>query len=171
MNADVRIHDHMPALHRAAETASGKGQQRFKRLTGAALILLVIAAVGGMIDQRWAGWLSAAAFAVGTVATTLWMTRRLENEWYDGRASAESAKSLTFKYAVGGAPFGVENPDAKDTYAEALDGIVAELRHLESPVDAPADPGELGELDRVRRGGLSDRQSAYRVQRVDEQRA
>jgi len=127
MPAHVRIDDHMPALYGAAETVSRKGQERFRWLTGAAVILLVIAAVGGMIDQPWAGWLSAAAFAVGTVATTFWVIRRHENEWYDGRAAAESAKSLTFKYAVGGAPYGVEDAGAKHRYAEALAGIIAEL--------------------------------------------
>ena len=50
-----------------------------------------------------------------------------ENEWYDGRAAAESAKSLTFKYAVGGAPYGVEDAGAKHRYAEALAGMIAEL--------------------------------------------
>jgi len=167
---NVRIHDHMPALYRTAETASGQGQRRFRELTATALILLVVAAVGGMIDERWAGWLSAAAFAIGTAATTLWIMRRYENEWYDGRAAAESAKSLTFKYAVGGAPYGADNPSARDTYAEALSAIVVELRHLESAVETSPDLPDLGELDQLRRADLPDRQAAYRAQRIEEQR-
>jgi SMODS and SLOG-associating 2TM effector domain 1/SMODS and SLOG-associating 2TM effector domain 3 len=160
----------MPELYDVAETASSEGQHWFKWLTGTALILLVVAAAGGMIDERWAGWMSAVAFAVGTVASTLWIFRRHENEWYDGRAAAESAKSLTFKYAVGGQPYDVENTAATAEYAGALAAIVSELKRLESPVDASADPGDLGDLDRLRAAQLSDRQAVYRDQRIEEQR-
>jgi hypothetical protein len=31
---------------------------------------------------------------------------RPEDRWYDGRALAESAKSLVWRYSVGGLPFG-----------------------------------------------------------------
>jgi hypothetical protein len=170
VSVNVHIPDNMPALYGAAETASARGQQGFRQLTAAALILLIVAAVGGMIDEHWAGWMSAAAFAIGTAATTLWVYRRHENEWYDGRAAAESAKSLTFKYAVGGQPYGVDDAAAKDEYAGALAAIVAELKQLGSPVEASAGPGDLGDLDRLRAAELADRQAVYRSQRIEEQR-
>lgn len=169
MPETVRIADHMPALYGAAEAASAKGRNRFRAFTAGALILLIVASLGGSVEDAWAGWISAAAFLAGTVLTTVWMRRFYENEWYDGRAAAESAKSLTFKYAVGGEPYGVDNPRAKDAYAGALAGIVAQLGRAGSSLQPSADLPDLRALDELRRASFSDRKAAYREQRIEEQ--
>lgn len=169
MPETVRIADHMPPLYTAAEAASAKGQSQFKAFTAGALILLIVASLGGSVEDSWAGWISAAAFLAGTVTTTVWMRRLYENQWYDGRAAAESAKSMTFKYAVGGQPYGVDNPRAKDAYAGALTAIVAQLGRAGSSLEVSADPPDLGTLDELRRASFSDRQAAYRAQRIEDQ--
>jgi hypothetical protein len=43
---------------------------------------------------------------VGAVIVEIWLlTDRPEQAWYDGRALAESAKTLAWRFAVGSAPF------------------------------------------------------------------
>jgi hypothetical protein len=166
----IGIEQHLPGLWQAAEDISARGQREYRRLIGGSLLLLVLAAIGGMIDRPWAGWISAGAFAASTVTATLWVMRQAENDWYDGRAAAESAKSLAFKYAVGGEPFEITNADAPAEFDATLDALVKELRHLGSEVRAPATAPDLSELDHVRSLGLDTRQEMYRSQRVEEQR-
>ena len=108
----VQIEKQMPAVYAFASKASAKGQNRFKRLTWLALFLLVLAAGGGVVDRPWAGWASAAAFLASIVLTALASYEKSQRAWYDGRAAAESAKSIVFKYAVGGEPFPIGDPKA-----------------------------------------------------------
>lgn len=168
---DISIEQHMPELYRVADSASTRGQNRFKARTAVALILLIVATVGGIIDQPWASLMSAAAFAAGTVMTTLWMLRRYENQWYDGRAAAESAKSLTFKYAVGGEPYSVPSQNARGEYIDDLGAIAAKLDRANSPVKVSADLPDLEQLDQIRDLGWEQRRVVYQTQRIEDQLA
>jgi SMODS and SLOG-associating 2TM effector domain 1/SMODS and SLOG-associating 2TM effector domain 3 len=168
--ATVRVEDHMPGIFGAAETVSGTGQSRFKRLAGSALILLVVSAAGGLFEKSWAGWLSAATFAVSTVLTGVWFYRRAERDWYDGRAGAESAKSLTFKYAVGGEPFAVDSGDCDAFYTDALGQLATQLNALGSSVSAAGMPADTTALQRLRDQDRRSRMEVYRIQRLEDQR-
>jgi hypothetical protein len=55
--------------------------------------LLILAALGGLIEDDWAGWVSLGAFGASLVASGLRIFHRAEADWYDGRAAAESVKS------------------------------------------------------------------------------
>ena len=160
----------MPAAYRAAEDLSARGQTRFRRWTVAALVLLVAVAVLGLVDESWAGWAAAAAFAASVVLTGLTVVRNAEDDWYDGRAVAESAKTLTWKYAVGGEPYGVADGEAADDYRRTLGEVVDELRAIRSAIEVPAEPDDLGALTELRGAPLAERRAAYRQQRLEEQR-
>jgi hypothetical protein len=167
---EFKVEDHMPALYGAAERTAAEGQARFRRLIASSLALLVVAAVGGMVDRSWGGWLSAAAFAGSVVVTALWMVRRAENDWYDGRAGAESTKSMTWKFAVGGEPYGVDACDAKTRYGSDVDAVVSELNRLGSSLRAPPSGGGTDALADLRSASLDGRRAVYREQRVNDQR-
>jgi hypothetical protein len=166
----LRVEDHMPSVFAAAEKASGRGQTRFKRATLAALALLVVAAVFGLIEKPWAGWVSGAAFTGSILATALTFFRDAEDDWYDGRAVAESAKTLTWKYAMGGEPFGVTEPDAEGAYNRALAAVVEEIRRLHGSSPPPAQVSGDGELRALRREPLDTRREIYHEQRLGSQR-
>jgi hypothetical protein len=168
--AVIRIENHLPEAYAVASVASAKGQRWFKRLTRASLVLLVIAAIGGAIGHPWGGWLSVAAFLTSIILTALAVYQKTEQDWYDGRASAESIKSLTFKYAVGGEPFETAALDAEERFGEALASLLEELRDLSSAVPpAPLGP-VLGDLRQLRGEPLAIRRSVYREQRIEDQR-
>lgn len=109
-----------PALFRNADRASLDGQRQFTRATGARLWAAVLAAVAAIFSNLlMAGdvevfGLVAAAFFVVALGLEVWLLAdRPEKEWYDGRALAESAKTLTWRFAVGGAPFPVHDDDVE----------------------------------------------------------
>jgi hypothetical protein len=167
---NVTVEEHLPTLYSAAEATSTRGQDRFRKLTATSLCLLIVAAAGGLIEHEWAGWLSLTAFGASLVTTGLWIFRHAETNWYDGRAAAESVKSLTWKYAVRGDPFSTSTGEAEVAYRSAIEGLVEELRELGSDVRAPDVAARSAALDAVRSAPLAHRRDVYRAQRVTQQR-
>jgi hypothetical protein len=102
----------MPQLFRAADAASRSGQRTYLRLTRLRLGSVVGAAASGIAAWRVGDarvdllGLLALLFFVGSLLfeSALWK-QHPERDWYDGRAVAESAKTLAWKFAVGGDPF------------------------------------------------------------------
>lgn len=167
---ELRVEDHMPSVFTAAEQASQRGQTRFKRATLVALLLLIGAAAFGLVEEPWAGWVSGAAFLGSILATWLVFFRDAEDDWYDGRAVAESTKTLTWKYAVGGEPFGVTEPGAETAYDDALAAVVEEIRTLRGSVPTTSGTRETEKLRDVRVKPLAARRGIYREQRLADQR-
>jgi hypothetical protein len=161
----------MPSLYTMADRASLEAQRRFRRGTIAVLALVVIASLLGLVEESWAGWVSGGAFAASIAATGLVVFRDAEDNWYDGRAVAESAKTLTWKYAVGGQPFTVTDSSAASAYEDALAAVVDEIRALHGGISLPADPSPAARLQNLRREPLSTRRGVYREQRLADQRA
>lgn len=103
-------HDDLPGLFEAADSASLDGQHRYVRGVRLRLLLAVAAAatgavpfVLGRVDVAAIG--TAIALAAVSVTELNLKAARPEDRWYDGRALAESAKSLAWKFSVGGLPF------------------------------------------------------------------
>ncbi|MEU4445365.1 DUF4231 domain-containing protein [Actinosynnema sp. NPDC050801] len=102
--------DDLPGLFEAADSASLDGQHRYIRAVRLRLLLAVTAAatgavplIMGRVDVAAIG--TAIALAAVTVTELNLKAARPEDRWYDGRALAESAKSLAWKFSVGGLPF------------------------------------------------------------------
>jgi hypothetical protein len=168
-----------PALFHAADRNSLDGQRRFFTATQLRLVMLVVAAVFGLITWRrgradLAAVVAGAAFFAALLAELYLLRRRPDRLWYDGRPAAESAKTLTWRYLVGGNPFGLT--EASEEEAERLllhrfRQIAAELRgaHLVPISDAADQIGPA--LRRVRSLPLEERRALYRSGRIDAQHA
>jgi SMODS and SLOG-associating 2TM effector domain 1/SMODS and SLOG-associating 2TM effector domain 3 len=117
-NAEVDL----PSVHDEASRSSQRAQSRFFKLMLAFLLLASAIAlagafrwtVGGSFDLPFApasaGIDVLGVFALVSLVGTLLVRRAFDvaepqKAWYDGRAVAESVKSLAWRYAVGGAPF------------------------------------------------------------------
>lgn len=101
----------LPAIHRAANVASIKGQQRYLFLNAVRLVALVVAAVAGatgfvIYDFDTSGTILLIGFVVAVIAEFTLIQFQPERDWYAGRAVAESTKTLAWRYAVQGEPFG-----------------------------------------------------------------
>jgi hypothetical protein len=172
--------NHLPQLFKAAESASAQAQTHFFRLLGAQLGLLLAAAVAGAFTWQvgddgpdLAGAGAVAAFAIAVMLRALLFRTKPERAWHDGRAIAESAKTLAWRYSVGANPFPV-GADAHD-----IDNLfVTRVRALPdglSGVDLiPTD--ELGDqitaaMRALRGEPLAARRTAYEVGRVQDQQA
>lgn len=125
----------LPGFWRAADTASLAGQGQALRLTRLRIFGLVIAAACGMLSPlfpqpTWVSVVAVLAFIVVLAVEVVSWVQQPERDWYSGRALAESAKTLAWRFSVCGAPFG---PDlgfdaAERILAVRLDEVSREAR-------------------------------------------
>jgi SMODS and SLOG-associating 2TM effector domain 3/SMODS and SLOG-associating 2TM effector domain 1 len=168
-----------PPLYTAADQNSQDGQRRFLNATRLRLAMLVVAAAFGLFTWRTAGGDiagigAAVAFVVALLAELYLLQARPDRLWYDGRAVAESAKTLTWRFMVGGRPFGrdeVSDREAERLLLDRFRQVAASLAgaHLVpvSPAAEQIDPA----LRRLRELPLEERRELYRSQRIHGQQA
>ncbi|MEU9041902.1 MULTISPECIES: DUF4231 domain-containing protein [unclassified Kitasatospora] len=134
----VRERDLLPEFFWAADAASLRGQRRSVLLSAWELVLLVVAAATGSADgEPWA-WPAAGAY-LGAVALAVVISRQNpQGLWYEGRAAAESVKTLVWKYAVRADAYQPPPrtlPDAEGLYRFQLGRVLGAFR--DSPVAVP----------------------------------
>ena len=163
------IDDALPALFRSADRASLEGQRATLAAVRWALLLGLAAATTGLVEWRIGDRLDLAA-ALGALAFTgsllLTLVAGLESRWYEGRALAESVKTLAWRYAVGGTPFAVGSTGADRRFTE----LIAELLgRVHVGLTAEAGPQITGEMRRVRSSPLNERREIYLKGRLQDQ--
>ncbi len=142
------------------------GQRWTLRYAAMRLAGALVAALGGA-GSISAGRLDLAAvlvlvgFAVALIAEIAAWMHSPEQAWYDGRALAESAKTLAWRYAVGADPFPMHLPDD-----EARD--LLRLRLLETAAQSAvpivlrsADTAITQGMQRIRSATFTERRHAY----------
>ncbi|MGW5040182.1 DUF4231 domain-containing protein [Streptomyces parvulus] len=167
--------EHLPSPFLAADAASLRGQSLYVRATKMRLIFAVLSAVLAAITFRVGNtWdIAALCVAVSFIVTLLievWLlVSKPERDWYDGRAFAESIKTLSWRYSIGAAPFASDLPGAE------VDRIfIAEVGKVinEAPADSIAITAPVHITDRmrdVRCATLLERREIYLKWRISDQ--
>jgi hypothetical protein len=165
-----------PALYRAASDASKTGQNRYMQAIRIRLIFLVLAAVGGAISWRVGGvevlaWLALVSFVVALAAEVMIFALRPEQVWYEGRAAAESAKTLTWRYAVAGDPLpsSLTNHAADTAFLKQLAAIPRDLTISFPPSQLDGVGQITDEMRQLRDRPFLERKAAYLTGRIDDQ--
>ncbi|MEU8953605.1 DUF4231 domain-containing protein [Streptomyces sp. NPDC048518] len=170
--------DDFPALFRAADANSLRGQRRFLIATRCQLAALIAAAALGVFTWKAGGAdiaaaLSVVAFCAAVVSEVYLLKERPDRVWYEGRAVAESAKTLTWRYMVGGGPLGKEETDVD----AAADLLLARFTEIERDVEAAwliPDQGAPEQITqdmiRIRQLPLEQRREIYLRERIEQQR-
>lgn len=170
----------LPALYHAANQNSMEAQKRYLGWTAAGLVMLLIAAGAGALNPWWVnediedlwGLVAAAAFSIAMLLRLHLLTDRPERSWYGGRAAAESARTLAWRYSVGGEPFRIDqNPDEVDAmFINRLREILTDLGG--TGITLPPDKNEqiTQRMRELRVRPLEERKEAYRTGRIEDQR-
>ncbi|KUI28926.1 hypothetical protein AU196_14570 [Mycobacterium sp. IS-1742] len=137
MNTAVNDPDDFPSVYRSVDTLSSAAQRSYLGWFKIRLYGFLIAAVGGAIvwivgPINMGGAVAFVAFAISLAAELVLALRRQDRVWHQGRAVAEHAKTLSWRYMAHGAPFetGVTDVDArflsklKDVWQEHTDMVV-----------------------------------------------
>jgi conflict system pore-forming effector with SLATT domain len=168
----------LPALFKAADAASRDGQRWFVEAVRGSLVLSVAAAFFGIPtlaeDAAWPSVAAAAAFGLGALLSLYLYWGRPERRWYDGRAAAESLKTLAWQFAVGGGEYakGADaraEPGIEEAFVRRLADVLTELRN----VDVRPAAGEqiTAGMRAVRGASLAGRRRVYRDDRIGDQQA
>lgn len=166
----------MPAIQRAAEASSGRGQRTYLRWTRARLFLVVIAAAAGIVritvhinDGRIdiAAAVAVICFVLALVVEIYLLTNKPEQVWYRGRAVAESLKTLSWRYAMRAEPFAGDE--------EIVSRFMARIREVVSESSVADELGiaqgqQITERMRLLRSSdFAARKQAYLAGRIDDQ--
>jgi hypothetical protein len=158
-----------------ADLASRTGQRRNLLLTWIRLIFTVLASIGGAVTLgkggQWGGALAATSFGGALITELVILQTRPGRSWYEGRAIAESAKTLAWKYAVAAKPFDYHLAPAKceDLLLQRLNELMKEISGDTDSIAAATGPQVTTEMNDMRRRPLNDRKSAYIYQRLQSQ--
>jgi hypothetical protein len=170
----------LPQAFVEADAFSLAGQRRTVRGTSTRLMLTVVATGFLSLAPLWPTELSGhrEIEAVGIVAAALFLVAFLielrllrvqpERDWYDGRAVAESAKTLVWRYAVGGLPYPVSQ-QADDQFRRDIEGLATDLEPLRPAVASGSAPTDW--MRSLRASSLEERRDSYLRQRVRDQEA
>ncbi|MDZ7929315.1 DUF4231 domain-containing protein [Rhodococcus sp. NPDC076796] len=165
----------LPGVWREADRSSLKGQRLTLRLVRAKVCGGVFAAVGGALTWKL-GHVDLAAvmillgFAAALVSeTTSWICNP-ERKWYDGRAVAESVKTLAWRYAVGADPFpaGMPPEDAEEEMRRRISRITQEINDV--VVFETSDVVITPQMDGLRGAPFTEQRDAYVDGRTIEQK-
>src|SRR5712664_3239607 len=123
----------LPPIFHAADKSSLAAQSKFLNALGVRLSGLVAAGAFGLATWKagqttpdWAGVLAALCFFTAVIVEIYLLKTRPERTWYEGRAAAESVKTLSWRYSVGGEPFNIEGA----AEVQVADLFLARLRSL-----------------------------------------
>lgn len=167
----VQEHELLPELFWAADGASLQGQRKTVAMSRFQLVLLTAAAVAGSADTPWVAALSAVLFFLAMCASGLANVHNPQGLWYEGRAVAESVKTLAWKYAVRAdayTPPPTAMDDAESLYRLQLTGVLHAFRRSRAvPPGARADVTEA--MQRLRGAPLAVRRDVYLRERVQNQ--
>ncbi|MFC8964339.1 DUF4231 domain-containing protein [Streptomyces sp. NPDC057094] len=170
----------LPSAFRAANSLSIVGQKSYMRHTRFRLACMILAAMSAAFSaakflpshsQPTLIGISLLLFILTLIAEIALLVTKPEELWYKGRAVAESAKTLAWKFAMRAAPFQEISPD--DT---AEIGLINQLREVcrEAPSMFGAHLTESIQITQsmreIRASPLAVRQKAYLRGRIEGQR-
>ena len=176
-NTEPTTEVELPALQRAASASSRAAQRRYLQLTAAQLVLLATGSLLSVLvwqrgDINVAALLAAVAIVFAGVFRVQVRLSQPTKTWYHGRAAAESAKTLAWRFAVGGDPFPVDLTEAQAD-AHFADRLTEILVDLDNPsLEIVDGDEEITDWMRTTRAlSFEERKAAYAQARVAQQRS
>jgi hypothetical protein len=165
----------LPALYRSADRESQRAQRTYLRSLKVRLGALLVAAFGGAIALTTAGGfqvgggLAFVAFACALGAELFLATTSPLTTWYEGRAAAESAKTLAWRYMVRAEPFEVDGPDVDKQFLAQTYSLLQDLRSI-SVGTAESGAHQISDkMRQVRALGFDERRQVYLADRITDQ--
>jgi hypothetical protein len=105
--------------------------------------------------------LALACFAIALAIRISRIGDNAQRRWYDARAAAESIKSASWQFAVGGEAYRKDDATAATRFQADLHRYLGQLSHLTVPTDSPSECGVTAPI--------GERVAAYIAHRVQDQ--
>ena len=164
-----------PEAFTLTDAQSLAGQNLFVRSTRVQLMLLVVA--GGSTafswtsgDLDWSALVAGVALLAAAGLRLILLRSSAHRVWYEGRAAAESIKTLSWRYAVGGQPFELTNSEPKamgEQFSKAVRDVVVGAVEPQIPTSTATHP--TAPMQELRSRALPDRKTTYALLRIEDQ--
>lgn len=166
-----------PALYTSAGQLSADSQNMYLWLIRGEYFILFVAAIFSLNLNDSPAYFVCYAFvfliSLITLATRNW--KKPEQDWYKGRALAESIKTSCWRYCMHAEPFGGSDTASitRGEFRNHLKAILSANRHIgeKIPPDAAANDQITASMETTRNLSLEERKVFYEKYRVKEQRA
>ena len=169
----------MPGLFQSADRESLRAQNQYLSRRRFELMLLVGAAVCALADTKLhlfnltvvpGSILAGILFLAAGLLEASVFTVRPERIWYQGRALAESTKTLVWRYAMMANPFQAGAPDSDSVLRQRLRQVVEEFPSLKSTPIVDVDAEITPWMRATRSSSLAVRREIYKNERIEDQR-
>ena len=164
-----------PALYRSADQESGRAQRSYLRSLKVRLGALLVAAFGGGVtlttsaNFQVGGGLAFLAFACALGAELFLATTSPHAAWYEGRAAAESAKTLAWRYMVRAEPFEVDTPDVDAEFLARTRSVLQDLQSISLGAGVAGEQQISDKMRQVRALNFEERRQIYLDDRIADQ--
>lgn len=165
-----------PALYNSASQLSAGSQTFYLRLIRGEYVLLILAATLSLDLSREPVYFIFCALvffaSLGVLVTRSW--QKPEQDWYKGRALAESIKTSCWRYCMRAEPFGDVDDVAvrRAEFRNHLRAILEANRHIGEriPPNEAAEDQITASMEATRALTLDERKTFYDAHRIREQR-
>ena len=164
-----------PALCRSADRESLRAQRSYLRSLRVRLGALLVAAFGGAVtlttaaDFQIGGGLAFLGFASALGTELFIATTSPHKAWYEGRAAAESAKTLAWRYMVRAEPFKVDIPDVDAQFLTQTQSLLQDLHSISLGSGVPGEHQISDKMRQVRALDFDERRQIYLDDRIADQ--
>lgn len=171
--------DDLPALFRACDYASVSAQKLYLWLSAANLGLLITAAaiasltLNGAQRKSILAIVSAVVLIISVAIIVVIRISKLEQTWYEGRAIAESVKTLAWRYMTRSEPFSNNESEKVDNlFISELQLIFDQKKSFAARLGGQAAFGQCitDKMKIIRNLGVEDRAKVYLTERLGDQR-
>lgn len=164
-----------PFLYDAANSASLQGQSNFMWALRLRLLGLLFATIGAAVFltaqlPELAGWAALIGFMGALCAELYTAIVKPDRRWYQGRAAAESVKTLAWRYAVGGEKFEIGTPEVDRTFLNEIRSILKDLKDVDLSAATSSTDQITTEMRSIRAGSFEARRDAFADGRIEDQR-
>lgn len=169
-----------PGLYQASDKASITAQSTYKNLIGFDLLSMIISSVLAVYNfqdcepKLLIYIISGLLLFLGLILTIIIRTKKFEDIWYQGRALAESTKTLTWRFIMCSESFenNLDEQTVKERFLKRLKEISHEFIDLNKTLNTIVMtlPVITDKMIEIRRLNLLERKQYYLENRIEDQK-
>lgn len=168
-----------PNYYQAADNISIKSQKTYLNIIRFDLISMIIAASLAIysfqeVNQKfWIYCFTGFILLVGLILTIVLKSKKYEDVWYQGRALAESSKTLTWRFVTCAEYFeqSLDLNTVKERFIERIREVANEFKDLSDSMDSKVLNQEIitSKMLEVRNLSMNERKEYYIKNRIEDQ--
>lgn len=168
-----------PNYYQAADSISIKSQNAYLNIIRVDLISMIIAALLAIysfqdVNQKfWIYCFTGFFLLLGLILTIVLKSKKYEDVWYQGRALAESSKTLTWRFITCAEYFeqSLALNTVKERFIERIREVANEFKELSASMDSKILNQEIitSKMLEVRNLSMDERKEYYIKNRIEEQ--